>query len=49
MTALHYAVLCENVEMITLLITNGADPNLRDFSGESPMEACPEKLKVWMI
>lgn len=34
MTPLHYAVLVENEDIIVKLIAKGADPNIKDNTGE---------------
>lgn len=33
MTALHYACLSGNNEMVEMLLKYGADPKIKDFSG----------------
>lgn len=37
-TALHYAFALESEEMIEKLVLTGANPNIRDYSGESVMD-----------
>lgn len=38
LTALHYACLCENPEMIDMLVKNGADENVTDNDGSKPKD-----------
>jgi len=40
---LHYAILIDNDEILVKLLELGADPNLKDLDGESPMESASKK------
>ena len=37
-TALHEAAFFNRLEMAELLLSNGADPNLKDDAGKTPMD-----------
>ena len=39
-TALHYAVLADDLNMIKLLLENGADPLIENDLGHRPIEYC---------
>lgn len=45
MTALHYACLTENENIIKKLIEMGSDPHLKDFSGCDGFENIDQELK----
>ena len=36
-TALHRAVLCDNEEILRLLLSRGAEPNIGDKEGLTPL------------
>lgn len=45
-TALHYGVVAGNLEVVELLLKNGADPNVKDNSGHIPLDYAEDiKLK----
>ena len=48
MTPLHYAVLIEDVEIITALIDSSADIDISDKNGETPNDMAEEKIKKIM-
>ncbi len=48
MTALHYACLSGNKEIIELLLKNGADPKIKDFSGMDCFETIDVENKEWL-
>jgi ankyrin repeat protein len=39
MTPLHYAVSCEDDEMVQLLVAHGAFTDVKDNDGETPLAA----------
>ncbi|KAL7529594.1 hypothetical protein ACHAWF_003040 [Thalassiosira exigua] len=50
-TALHECVRLENIEMMKLLVANGANLEIKDVDGETPAfvastSRCPEMMKV---
>ncbi|CAK63532.1 unnamed protein product (macronuclear) [Paramecium tetraurelia] len=48
MTALHYACLSGNQEILELLLKNGADPKIKDFSGMDSYETIDAENKQWL-
>ena len=48
MTALHIAMWVENTEIFSLLIDNGADPNIEDGEGDAVIQT-PEGKKLMNI
>ena len=38
-TCLHYATMCEHVELVRLLLTHGADASVADKAGEVPVDS----------
>jgi len=43
-TPLHYASLCEQVEIASLLLKARADPTIRDKEGETPADSAPPAI-----
>lgn len=43
-TALHYATTSRSPELVTLLIELGADPNIKDVDGATPLHVCAEGM-----
>jgi ankyrin repeat protein len=39
MAPLHYAVLCDDLDIVSLLLASGADPRQADASGDTPLDA----------
>lgn len=39
-SALHYAILNGDLEIVRILLREGADPNLKDHTGTTPLELC---------
>ena len=37
-TALHYAILCENLYLVRLLVQYGANTKLKDSDGTTPLK-----------
>ncbi|CAF0850081.1 unnamed protein product [Didymodactylos carnosus] len=48
-TPLHYACFFNNIEMCSLLLSNGSNPNLQDKTGNSPLHYACEKGFVEII
>ncbi|CAD8125536.1 unnamed protein product [Paramecium sonneborni] len=48
MTALHYGCLSGNKDIVELLLKNGADPKIRDFSGMDCFETIDAENKEWL-
>lgn len=44
-TALHYAVLCEHVDMVGRLVVGGADVNIRDNDGVTPFDMAEGEIR----
>ena len=42
-TPLHYACIFKRTAMVELLLANGADPNIKDAEGKTPVELAEEK------
>lgn len=42
MAPLHYAVLCDHAEIVSILLANGANPRQADASGETPLDAADD-------
>ncbi len=38
-TCLHYATMCEHVELVRLLLAHGADASVVDKAGEAPVDS----------
>lgn len=49
MTALHWACLNSDVEMVEVLLENGADPTLKDGYGRTPMVWAKKNQKIIKI
>ena len=48
LTALHYAVLIENEEIIELLLEHNADVNAQDNEGETPLSSISKHLREFI-
>lgn len=48
-TPLHYAVLCEERTLITMLIEHGADMNIKNNEDESALDSANTELREWML
>ena len=46
MTALHYAVLIENVQFVKNLLALGADPLIVDIDGSNAFDLATEEIHV---
>lgn len=45
-TPLHYAILREDIGVVTFLLDSGADPNIENNRGHTPIDYCTnEKIK----
>lgn len=54
MTPLHYAALQENEDYALILVNSGANPEQKDFSGETPLESSSQEFRrkvfrLWYI
>jgi ATP-dependent Clp protease ATP-binding subunit ClpB len=50
-TALHYAVIIENIDVVRALFEGGADPTIKNDSGYLPVDfaqKCP-KIRVMLV
>jgi hypothetical protein len=45
-TALHYAVLSDNIETVKILLKGGANPAKKDVKGNDPLAYATEEQKV---
>jgi len=45
LTPLHYAIRMHNVKMVKLFLKHGADPNLRDSQGKTPLYVAKYSIK----
>lgn len=46
-TALHYATVCEREAIAKYLVEHGADANIADNDGATPLKLCPPHW-VWL-
>jgi len=46
---LHYAVDLENKEIIEFLLKNGADPNISDNTGSTPVDEIMDNKELELI
>ena len=49
LTALHYAALIQNNKMLTMLLENGANPNVKDSNDETPLNSASEEGKKILL
>ena len=45
-TPLHYAVLANNAQIVHILLSNGADSNIRDKSKMTPLQYSREMVRI---
>jgi ankyrin repeat protein len=46
MTPIHYAALVNDEVMVISLLEAGADPHMKDFSGEEAYQNCSKDLQA---
>jgi acyl-CoA-binding protein len=48
-TPLHFAVMVEELELVRILLENGADTTIKDISGESPIDIAEGEIKQFLV